>query len=89
MSKAGVVLDDCQEILRQRGEQYGDSKPLYTAIASMWSAYTGSDISAADVCVMMALMKIGRLSQGVDDPNALHDTYVDAINYIALARGLD
>ena len=54
----------------------------------MWAAYTGSDIESSDVCVMMALMKIGRLSQGVDGA-ALEDTYKDAINYLALAKGLD
>lgn len=89
MTEALGILEACKSILKERQEQYGDAGKLYTATAAMWSAYTGSDIRADDVCIMMSLMKIGRLSQGVDDSAALHDTYVDAINYIALARGLD
>ena len=88
MKEAEKVLADCKTILIDRGEQYGSANKLYSATATMWSAYTGSDIESSDVCVMMALMKIGRLSQGVDGA-ALEDTYKDAINYLALAKGLD
>jgi hypothetical protein len=89
MIDAEALLNDCETILTNRGKQYGDAAPLYKSIALMWSGYLGVEVTPTDVCILMSLMKAGRLSQGVDDSDALDDTYIDAINYIALARGLD
>tara|TARA_R110000824_G_scaffold65099_1_gene169846 strand:- start:216 stop:482 length:267 start_codon:yes stop_codon:yes gene_type:complete len=88
MVEASDVLEDCKEILIDRGKQYGEARKLYAVTAALWAAYTGADIQSDDVCTMMSLMKVGRLSQGVDGP-AMDDTFKDAINYLALARELN
>ena len=89
MIKSEKLLDECKQILCQRGQQYGDAGPLYRRTALMWTAYLNTNITDHDVCTLMALMKIGRLGVGVDDTVALKDTYQDSINYLALAQGLD
>jgi hypothetical protein len=89
MIEAEELLIKCSETLIERGKQYGDAHDLYRGTAQLWSAYTGQTVTPSDICMMMALMKIGRLSQGVDDKEAHFDTYIDAVNYIALAQGLE
>jgi len=87
--KAEKILDSCKTILRQRGEQYGDAEELYQRTAELWTAFLGSQINDKDVCIMMSLMKLARLRQETDNPAVTKDSYQDAINYIALAEGLE
>ena len=49
----------------------------------MWSAYLGCDVTARDVCNMMALLKIARLRLGQHD-----DSAVDGCGYLALGAEL-
>ena len=90
MKRAEKMLDECKEILKQRGEQYGDAFSLYDRTAYFWTAFLGgdTDINGKEVCIMMSLMKLARLGQ-ITDPNVRRDTYIDMINYIALAGDLD
>ena len=88
MKRAEKMLDECKEILKQRGEQYGDAKVLYKRTASAWTAYLGLEVDSEHVCTMMSLMKLARLDQGIN-PDVRRDTYIDMINYIALAESLE
>ena len=90
MIAAEKTLDECKELLKQRGEQYGDAFSLYDRTAYFWTAFLGgdTDINGKEVCIMMSLMKLARLDQ-TTDPVVKKDTYQDMINYIALAEGLD
>ena len=90
MKRAEKMLDECKEILKQRGEQYGDASELYERTAYFWTAFLGfeTEITGKDVCTMMSLMKLARLDQ-TTDPAVSKDTYHDMINYIALAESLD
>ena len=90
MKRAEKLLDECKEILKQRGEQYGDAFSLYDRTAYFWTAFLGgeTDINSREVCIMMTLMKLARLHQ-TTDPDVRRDTYRDMINYIALAESLD
>lgn len=88
------ILDECKAILEDRGRQYGSADELYRSTAKLINGYvtdthTGLGVDAADVCVIMALVKIGRLSQGIKNKDVMRDTYIDAINYLVLAEGLD
>ena len=68
----------------ERQAQYGAPEDNLGRIGALWSAYLGKDLSAHDVAVMMALVKIGRISSGV----TVRDNYVDAVAYIGLADQL-
>jgi hypothetical protein len=63
----------------ERQAHYGPPKENFTAIAGMWMAYLGHPIRPADVCNMMALLKIARLRNG-----AHYDSSVDGAGYLAL-----
>lgn len=88
MSSDGVtrseVLDTAKQLINgDRARQYGSAQDNFGCIASMWSAYTGTRVSAADVANMMALLKIARLRNGVHE-----DSSIDGCGYLALAHEL-
>ena len=62
-----------------RQAHYGTPQDNFGTTAEMWKAYLGRDISPADVCHMMALLKIARLKRG---PH--RDSSIDACGYMAL-----
>lgn len=78
--KRSDVLAMADELIHgDRQAHYGTPQENFSAIALMWSAYLGVDVSASDVCHMMALLKIARLRNGQHD-----DSSVDACGYMAL-----
>lgn len=83
------ILDEAYQIIYGDREQtYGRPGKNLNCIATMWNAYLQSTerdhITAHDVCMMMALLKIAR------EGNAFkRDNLVDACGYIALADRLE
>ena len=63
----------------QREQDYGSPESSFSAIANLWNAYYGSDFTAKDVAMMMALLKIARISTGT----ATVDSFVDLAGYAA------
>lgn len=62
-----------------RQEDYGTPEDNFTVIAELWSAYLGNKkVSALDVSMMMALMKIARIKAGTKE-----DSFVDLAGYAA------
>jgi len=50
----------------------------------MWSVYLGRQVSAKDVCLMLAMLKLCR------EMNAhVHDNLLDAAGYIGLAADME
>ena len=84
------TLKKADEIINgERQDQYGDPEDSFLAIANYWSAYLIDHISAfedtvqlkaEDVAVMLALMKIARMSGQKWHP----DNAVDACGYLAI-----
>lgn len=71
-------------IVDTRAQHYGDPRPNHERIAALWSAYTGTEITAHDVAWMMVLLKASRSKI---DP--LHrDNYTDAHGYTEIAEAL-
>ena len=68
----------------ERQAQYGAPAENLGRIGDLWSAYLGKPISAHDVAVCMALLKIGRIASGV----VVEDNYVDGVAYLGLAHQL-
>jgi hypothetical protein len=75
------IADKAKEIIHgDREKTYGEPGKNLNVIAGMWSAYLCADISAADVCNMMALLKIARLR----NTPGHEDSMVDLIGYTLL-----
>lgn len=72
-----------------RKTKYGTPERSFGKIRDLWNAYIHNysgateniELTEMDVAVMMALMKIARISTGVQQD----DSFVDAVNYLALA----
>lgn len=71
-------------IVEERGKSYGNGDTNLNRIAALWSAYTGIELTAHDVCWMMVLLKSSRSRQ--DPANA--DNYIDGHGYLQLAERL-
>jgi hypothetical protein len=74
------ILNEANALINgDREDAYGSPKESFHCIATMWGAYLGWHVTAADVCNMMALLKIARLRNG---PH--RDSNVDGAGYMAL-----
>ena len=82
-SKADMLENQAKEVLEERAKEYGDANVSFGRIANMWSAYTGVEITAKNVAMMMVLLKVSR-SVGRDD----QDDLIDGVNYLKLASEL-
>lgn len=64
-----------------RRQTYGDAATDFTRTGRMWAAVLGiPEVTAEQVALCMALVKIGRLCE---TPNH-HDSWVDGCGYLAL-----
>ena len=85
MTKRSEILAEADSLINgDRQAHYGEPHENFLAIAEMWSAYLGHAVSPADVCHLMALLKIARLRNG---PH--RDSSVDACGYMALGGELE
>lgn len=64
----------------QRRQDYGDALDSFEAIAKLWSVVLGVDVTAEQVALCQAMLKMGRL---LNTPNH-EDSWVDIIGYAAL-----
>ena len=78
------VLRQAETLINgERQAHYGPPRENFSVIADMWMAYIGYPITPADVCNMMALLKVARLRNG-----AHYDSSVDGAGYLALGAEL-
>jgi len=76
------ILDTAKTLINNdRAATHGDAYKMHEVIAEMWSAILGVEISATQVALMMAALKLARASENPDHS----DNWVDAAGYIALA----
>lgn len=68
---------DC--VCGHRETDYGKPEDNFKVIADLWTAYTGFAFTPLDVSMMLALLKIGRISSGT----ATTDSFVDLAGYAA------
>lgn len=81
-----TVLEDAQELIRgDRNKEYGHPSENLARIATLWSAYLKTPITAADVAGMMILLKLARLRTGVGK----RDTIVDIAGYAGLLEMIE
>ena len=73
-----IVTGTCQD-------EYGAPERNFDRIAQMWTAFLGFDVTPAQVCWMMVLLKASRAASGT----AVADNAVDACGYAALAGEME
>lgn len=83
------ILEEAQEIIYgDREKTYGSPDKNLKLIAEYWTTYINHkrgeivDLDVNDVCVMMVLLKLSRLSNSPDH----RDSKVDTAGYIALMQ---
>lgn len=74
-----------QCVCSDRNQQYGSPDVNLEKIAEFWTTYKGVEFSTKDVGVMMALLKIARISSG----QSKDDNYIDACGYLSLSCELE
>ena len=78
-----ILLEAHALINGERQEAYGSPAESFGRVAAMWSVYLDSSVSAKDVCLMMAMLKLCR------EMNAhTHDNLLDAAGYLGLAADM-
>lgn len=79
MTRSEILRAAEKCVCGQREQDYGTPEDNFQAIASLWSAYKGTDFSPLDASMMMALLKIARIKTGT----ATEDSFVDLAGYAA------
>ena len=84
------IFKECENIINDREQSYGDAEPLFEALGNRFSnvlagkLQPGAMVSAYDVARLMAELKAARL-----DKNGHHeDSILDQINYLVIAHKL-
>lgn len=85
------ILDTAKKIVvGDREEDYGSPENSFRCIAALWTDYLNAaghsvDITASEVAVMMALLKIARIASG----HGKADNWVDLAGYAACGGELE
>lgn len=80
------ILDTAKKLTSgSRGRTYGDAKDDFGRTAVMWSQVFGIPVTASEVAICLALVKVSRL---VQTPNH-EDSWVDACGYMALGGEIE
>jgi len=75
------TLKEAINILAERGEEYGETLFCFNRISRLASIMLGRELTEYDIAIIMVAVKMGRLEEGRNK----RDTYIDAINYLAIA----
>ena len=69
------IITRLQDILtKDRNHTHGDAEESFQLIADYWGMYLDRRITKEDVCIMMCLLKVARISEGdKDNPDHLLD----------------
>lgn len=78
MKRIEILEKAAQCVCGRRETDYGSPEDNFTRIAMLWSAYKGTEFSAEDVAMMMALLKIARIRAG-----GTEDSFIDLAGYAA------
>lgn len=97
MNDRKTILENAIEcVCKSRENEYGTPENNFELIGLFWGLYlkdkypdklsqfARNGISAEDVAIMMALLKIARITKG----NFKEDSYIDCCGYIACAGEL-
>ena len=81
----GEILLEAHSLVNgEREASYGSPKESFIRIADLWSAYLGKAVTAKDVAICMALLKLAREANRHKGDNLL-----DAVGYLGLAADVE
>lgn len=76
-----TVLDTAKSLISgDRRDAYGDVTESFTRLAALWSALLGTPVTAAQVAMCLAALKLSRLANTPDHA----DSWTDLAGYAAL-----
>ena len=80
------ILDTAKEyVTKDRAASHGDMENNFARIGALWSAHLGVPVTATDVALMMAMLKIARAGS-----NPAHmDNWIDLAGYAACGGELN
>jgi Domain of unknown function (DUF6378) len=79
-TRTRILQEATGAINKERQDSYGSPSESFKKIAALWSAYKGMDFTATDVALMMALVKVARLSRSANHT----DSWIDLAGYAGL-----
>ena len=82
--KPNIILNECEDILKLKGKQYGDYVELFDRMAERFSFTLGEYVTPVRAAMIMVELKLSRLDLNLP----CHDDFQDAINYLAIAGSL-
>lgn len=71
------ILDEAKEAVYERPDDHGEPEDSFDRIASMWTAYLDTEVTASDVANLMVLLKVARNAEG----QYQEDNWVDIGGY--------
>ena len=81
----GHILQEAHALINgERQSDYGKPLESFRRTAAMWSAYLGHEVSAKDVTICLALLKLAREAKQHKKDNLL-----DCAGYIGLAADME
>jgi hypothetical protein len=86
VKRSDVLSTANKYVSHDRQAKYGAPEDTFTKVADLWNAYLGewADIKPHDAAVMLALLKVARISQ-----NPQHeDNWIDIAGYAACGAEL-
>lgn len=79
MNRSEILNAAREAVTVDRDATHGDAERNFELIAAYWSAHLDTPVSAADVAVMMTLLKLARIKS-----NPRHaDNWIDGCGYLA------
>ena len=79
-SNGEILLEAHALVNGERQSSYGSPAEGFGRVATFWTAYLGHTVTAKDVCICMALLKLAREANRHKSDNLL-----DAVGYLGLA----
>ena len=79
MKRTDILFTASDYISRDRNKTHGEAEKNFGLIAAYWSAHLGTEVTAADVAVMMTLLKLARIKSNP----ANDDNWIDGCGYLA------
>lgn len=79
MNRAEILAAATDCVTRDRNSTYGEPENGFALIAAYWSAHLDHPVTAADVAVLMTLLKLARIKANP----ACVDSWVDGAGYLA------
>ena len=85
MTKAQDLLLEAWKVMETRGQQYGDAGRHYEELAKLFNCYFYTETTPRDVVMRNVLEKLDRIRRTDFEDPAFRDSFIDAINYLAIA----